>query len=103
MGVAVQRQYFSGQYAVYVYREINGIRYVQQANGPEFEVQRHSPNPNLKPTFLLDEEIATDLIEALQREGVQPKQLTLIEGQYDAQGKHLADLQNILKTRGFMK
>jgi hypothetical protein len=56
----------------------------------------------MKPTFFIRSSVATELIEALQKAGVQPKQLSKIEGQYEAQGKHLADMQAILRKRGLL-
>ena len=96
---------WGGGYAVYLYIDLEGTRtrLIRQPDGSDMEVQRGMVHNDIKPTFTLDEDDARNLIEALQREGVQPRQLTLVEGQYDAQGKHLADLQNILKTKGLMK
>lgn len=90
-------------YEVFVCREVEGHGfYVRQPDDTELFIPLGMYPASVKPTFILREEHAHELIEALQEKGVQPKQLTKIEGQYDAQGKHLSDLQAILKKQSIM-
>jgi hypothetical protein len=91
------------QYEVYLYREVEGIgSYFQQPDGTEILIKHSQMISGIKPTFLIDRDTAPRLVEALQKVGVQPKELTKIEGQYEAQGKHLTDLQSILRKQGVM-
>lgn len=104
MSVHVEHQWYRDRYAVYVYREIEGqcTQYVQP-DGSLLSVETGVMNENVKPTIVLDEPTIKQMMEAFQNIGVQPKQITLIEGKYEAQSQHLADLQNMLRCSGRMK
>jgi hypothetical protein len=91
------------QYEVYLYRDIEGVgSYFQQPDGTEILIKHYEMIQGIKPTFMLDRDTAPNLIEALQKSGVQPKQLTLVEGKYQAQSDHLKDLQQILRKQNVM-
>lgn len=92
-------------YAVYFYEEQpDGSTKYRLSDGSYRVVPRGERVDRIEPTLIVDHgEEAQNLIEALQRSGVQPKQLTLIEGQHQAQSAHLADLQKILRKQGVME
>ena len=102
MKVRVEHRFWQREYAVFVYRLIDDEHVeVQKADG-QYERLPPGAQHDLAPTFAIHEHLAQELIEALQGVGVQPKQLTLIEGKYEAQSAHLKDLQAILRKQGYM-
>lgn len=104
MAVYVQYRIEFQSYDIFITQEIEGQgRYFLQADGTKRFVARNTYPSDLAPTIRLDDYQAKELIEALQRSGLQPKQLTLIEGQYAAQSEHLKDLQKILRKQGVME
>jgi|CXWL01.1.fsa_nt_gi hypothetical protein len=105
MRVFIRDQFMQRSYEIFQLREIEGHgTYVRQPDGSEVFVPIGVwPVQDVKPTFTIDYHSAQELVEALQKTGVKPKELTKIEGQFAAQSAHLADLQNIIRTRGIMK
>ena len=90
-------------YEVFVWHDQGDARVFDQPDGQRLVQRYEDPTAvELKPSFEISEYIVQNLIEALQKQGVQPKQLTLIEGKYEAQSAHLKDLQNLLKKQGYM-
>ena len=102
MKVRVEHRFWQREYAVFVYRLIDEEHVEVQKPDGHYERVHPGANYDLPPTFAIPEHLAQQLIEALQGVGVQPKQLTLIEGKYEAQSAHLHDLQNILRKQGYM-
>lgn len=102
--IHVERKWHLFCFDYYIYEETVDGRIFHQPDGRRVVLQpgTHDVEGTIKPMGSIPENIVHDLVEALQRIGVQPKQLSVIEGKYQAQSEHLADLQNILKTRKIM-
>ena len=104
MKIAVQFRLEWYAYAVYRYCEVEGRgREFGQPDGTRVLIQPGQYQADLKPTFLVPVDEAPDLIEQLQKSGVQPKVIARVEGQLEAQSAHLADLQKILRKQGVME
>ena len=94
-------------YDLVFYRKLpNGTReFLQFPDGPCIikSVPPNTFDDGVLPTVRLGMETIQNLVEAVQRSGVQPKAITKIEGQYQAQGEHLSDLRKILRKQGVME
>lgn len=51
---------------------------------------------NSKPTYHIKDLVARELVTQLTKLGVKPVEQSKVEGQYEAQSKHLADLQRLV-------
>lgn len=105
MKIALREVFWRQEWEVFVYQEtVDGGRCFMQPDGASIVLREHTVvSADLKPMFTINQNVASELIEELQKAGVRPKELTKIEGQYQAQSAHLEDLRNILRTRGIMK
>src|SRR4051812_16605192 len=90
-------------YDVYVYREItpDTVSYlaispegIQNWSVPEERWLMHSEV--VRPTYRIREDVARELVTQLTKLGVRPVDQSKIEGQYEAQSKHLADMRKLV-------
>lgn len=100
--IHIEHQFMMGRYAVFVYYKRDGKRFLRNADGSVTAYDSMGIGAVVPPTFTIPEGDAKDLIKALTEAGVRPVEISKVEGQYEAQGKHLADLQNIIRTKGMM-
>lgn len=101
--VHVEYRFNLNCYHVYVVRQHGGDMVSYLSFTPEGKMSWSPPEDgtferpyNLTPTYIIPEHIAPDLLKGLTHVGVVNPPLTKIEGLYEAQSKHLTDLQHIL-------
>lgn len=103
MKVFLREVFLRQDWEVFLYRERGDAKEFLQPGGALILVDSNYYNSDLKPMFTLNQHTAQELIAELQKAGVRPRELTKIEGKYEAQSEHLDDLRNILRTCGIMK
>lgn len=87
-----------GRYAkaLYIFRRTHDRKIVVQHGDTE---DTYELGTDIKPTLLLEPDLLQALADELQALNVKPKDAPKIEGLYEAQSKHLADLRFMLKLK----
>ena len=63
------------------------------------EYKKDDYSTKIPPTFILFKPLATELMEALKRVGVAPKDLSKVEGELIATKYHLEDMRELMKLK----
>lgn len=103
--IYVEYQFRSDSYNVYVYREVTEDTISLLSISPDGQHSWSVPEgrwlarlePN-RPTYIISEGVARELVTQLTKLGVKPVEQSKIEGQHEAQGKHLLDTQKFIQT-----
>lgn len=103
MKVFLREVFLRQDWEVFLYRERGDAKEFMQPDGTLILADAGIYPSDLKPMFTLNQNTAQELISELQNAGVRPRELTKIEGQYQAQSAHLEDIRNILRTCGIME
>jgi hypothetical protein len=105
MKVYVTENFASMELEVFVYRDVSDAYYevLQIMPGGAKTWVRQDRNVMssarvVNPTYLIDRNVARHLIVALAEHGVKVPDQSKVEGLYEAQTKHLVDLQKVLQT-----
>lgn len=92
----VQLQLLPGRFdkALYIYRKHGEqIEFIR----PDGKAEITSWGTKIEPVLTLDEAMIHAMVEELTNSGYKPKDLGKVEGLYEAQSEHLADLRHLLK------
>lgn len=102
--VHVEEVFHTRSVKVYVFQDIDEDRFsVLSVNGDLHTwtaYDRGIFHEGIKPTYHLEHKVVLELVTALTKEGYKPADLGKVEGLYEAQSKHLTDLQRIVFNGG---
>jgi hypothetical protein len=97
--VHIVEQFALHNYKVYVYQLLNENDIVVLKIGEDglrSWVKYSQHIAEIPPTYEIDGRFARLIVDALIKErGVRPAEISKVEGLYEAQGKHLKDMQDI--------
>lgn len=98
--VHVEQVFHTRSVKVYVFQNLDEAKFaVLSVNGDLHtwtSYDRYVLNDAVKPTYHFEHDVARELVTALTKEGYKPADLGKVEGLYEAQSKHLTDLQRIV-------
>lgn len=100
--VYVTEQFYTSEYFIYVYRHISDqetavLRIHLDGTRSWERIPMGISTPTLAPTYQIERNIARLMVAEMTKQGLRPPDQSKVEGQYEAQGKHLEDLRAVLK------
>ena len=66
-------------------------------SGIHFRSYDCKPYESIPPSFFMTKEMLRCIVDAANNNQIEPRTVSVIEGKFDAQSKHLQDLRHLLK------